>query len=153
MLNHYNLRLNPNFEEDVYVDDWFLAIEEEEKEEEEEAIDPPAGGGADINNNIGVDPPVGRDPPTGNRSPTDQPPTDQPPPDPPTVDDRRKKPRQSKQITLLNLINKRSKQFIKPTKYMLTRKTSDANCLFFNKYSVLNSLSSFLSITEARIVA
>ena len=100
----YNLRSNPNFEEAVYVDDQFVAIEEEEEEEEEEAIDPPAGG--NNNNNIGVDPPVGRDPPTGG-SPINQPPTDRlptpPPPDPPT-EDHRKKPRKGKRLTLLKLI-------------------------------------------------
>ena len=104
MLNHYNLRSNPNFEEDVYVDDRFLAIEEEE--EEEEAINPLASGGN--NNNIsGVNPPVGRDPPTG--PPTDQPPTPpSTPPDPPTAADHRKKPRKGKHLTLLKLIQDRS---------------------------------------------
>ena len=64
--NKYNLRSNPDFEEDVYVGDWFVAIEEEDDEE-----DLPAKG---KNNNIGVNPPVDRDPPTGDRwPPTDRP--------------------------------------------------------------------------------
>jgi hypothetical protein len=113
---HCNLRLNPNFEEDIYVNDQFVAIEEEE-----EAINPPAGRGN--NNNIGVNPPVGRDPPT-NQSPTNPLPQTPPstPPDPPTADDHRKKPRKGKHLTLLKLIQDQSDQFIKPTKYLKAAK-------------------------------
>ena len=28
-MQHYNLRSNPNFQEEIYVDDWFVAIEED----------------------------------------------------------------------------------------------------------------------------